>query len=53
VEIKAIKKAQMEATLEMEKLGKRTGYTDTSIANIIQEKDGRENLRHGGHYKRN
>ena len=32
-----IKKTQMEATLEMENLGKRSGITDVSITNRIQE----------------
>jgi len=31
------KKVQMEATLGLENLGKRTGTTDTSIINRIQE----------------
>jgi hypothetical protein len=37
MEIETIKKTQMEATLEMENLGKRTGTTDTSITGRIQE----------------
>ena len=32
-----IKKTQMEATLEMKNLGKRSGITDVSITNKIQE----------------
>ena len=35
--IETIKKLQMEATLEMENLGKRSGVTDASITNRIQE----------------
>jgi hypothetical protein len=35
LERETIKKTQMEATLEMENLGKRTGTTDTSITNRI------------------
>ena len=35
VEIETIKKAQMEANLEMENLGKRSGVTDVSITNRI------------------
>jgi hypothetical protein len=31
----------MEATLEMEKLGKRSGITDVSLKNRIQEKEER------------
>jgi hypothetical protein len=37
VEVETIKKAQMEANLEMENLGKRSGITDVSIINRIQE----------------
>ena len=37
MEVETIKKAQMEATLEMENLGKRLGTTDVSINNRIQE----------------
>jgi predicted nucleic acid-binding Zn-ribbon protein len=37
VEIETIKKTQMKANLEMENLGKRTGITDISITNRIQE----------------
>ena len=37
VKVETIKKSQMEANLEMEKLGKRSGITDVSIANRIQE----------------
>ena len=36
-EIEAIKKTQIETILEMENLGKRTGTTDVSITNRIQE----------------
>ena len=43
MEIEAIKKIQMEANLEMKKTKKRSGATDTSITNRIQER--RENLR--------
>ena len=37
VEVEIIKKTQMEANLEMENLGKRSGITDVSITNRIQE----------------
>ena len=37
VEVETIKKTQMEANLEVENLGKRSGITDVSIANRIQE----------------
>ena len=33
VEVGTIKKTQMEASMEMENLGKRTGTTDASINN--------------------
>lgn len=35
--IRATKKAQMEAKLEMKNLGKITGITDAGITNRIQE----------------
>lgn len=35
--IETIKKTQMEANLEMENLGKRSGITDVRITNRIQE----------------
>jgi hypothetical protein len=37
VERETIKKTQMEVNLEMENPGKRSGITDVSITNIIQE----------------
>jgi uncharacterized protein YukE len=37
VEVKTIKKTQMEAKLEMESLGKMSGITDVTISNRIQE----------------
>jgi methyl-accepting chemotaxis protein len=37
VEVETIKKTQMEANLEMENLGKRSGITVESITNRIQE----------------
>jgi hypothetical protein len=37
MEIDTIKEIQVEATLEIENLGKRTGITNTSLTNIIQE----------------
>ena len=37
VEVETIKKTQMEANLEMENLGKRSGITDVSITNRTQE----------------
>jgi hypothetical protein len=40
-EVEAIKKTQMEANLEMENLGKRSGITDVSIINRMQEIDER------------
>jgi predicted nucleic acid-binding Zn-ribbon protein len=39
--IETIKKLQMEATLEMENLGKRSGVPDASIKNRIQETEER------------
>jgi hypothetical protein len=43
MEIEAIKKSQRATNLEMENLGKRSGATDASITNRIQEIE--ENLR--------
>ena len=37
VEVETIKKTQMEANLETENLGKRSGITDIRITNRIQE----------------
>ena len=37
MEIESIKKTQTEGILEMKNLGKRTGTTDASITNRIQE----------------
>jgi predicted nucleic acid-binding Zn-ribbon protein len=37
VEVETIKKTQMEANLKMENLGKKSGITDTSITNRMQE----------------
>ena len=37
LEIKTIKKSQMEVTLEMDNSRKRTGTTEVSITNRIQE----------------
>ena len=37
MEVETIRKTQMEATLEMENLGKRSGVTDANINNRIQE----------------
>ena len=37
VGVETIKKTQMEANLEMENLGKRSGFIDVSITNRIQE----------------
>jgi hypothetical protein len=37
VEIETLKKTQSETNLEMEILGKRTGVTDVSVSNRIQE----------------
>ena len=50
IEIEIIKKSQMEATLEMENLGKRSGVTDASITNIIRDR--RENLRYKRYHRR-
>jgi hypothetical protein len=36
VEVETIKNAQMKANLEMENLGKKSGITDVSITNRIQ-----------------
>ena len=41
VEVETIKKTQMEANLEMENLGKRSGITDVRIVNRIQEREER------------
>jgi hypothetical protein len=40
MEIKRIKKSQREKTLEIEKLGKRSGVIYASITNRIQEIEG-------------
>jgi hypothetical protein len=37
MKIETIKKSQMEATLEVENLGKRSGVTDASISNRVQK----------------
>ena len=37
VEVETMKKTQMEANMEMEIIGKRSGITDVSITNRIQE----------------
>ena len=37
IEVETIKKTGMEATLEMENIGKTTGDTDASINSIFQE----------------
>jgi predicted nucleic acid-binding Zn-ribbon protein len=37
VKVETIKKKQMEANLEMENLGKRSGIANVSITNRIQE----------------
>ena len=37
VEVETIKKTQMETNLEMENLAKRSGNTDVSITNRLQE----------------
>jgi hypothetical protein len=52
VEVETIKKTQMEAHLEMENLGKRSGITDVNITNRIQEIEERENLRCRRHHRR-
>jgi hypothetical protein len=41
VEVETIKKTHMEANLEMENLRKRSGITDVSITNRIQETEER------------
>ena len=41
MEIETIKKSQRETTLEIENLGKRSGVTDASITNRIQEMEDR------------
>jgi len=41
MERKTVKKSQRETILEIEKLGKRSGDTDTSITNRIQEREER------------
>jgi hypothetical protein len=52
MEIEAIKKMQMYATLKMEDLGKRTRTTDTSIINRIQDME-RKNLSWRRYSRRN
>ena len=37
VEVETINEKQMEANLEMKNIGKRSGITDISITNTIQE----------------
>ena len=37
VNVETIKKTQMEANMEMENLGKRSGVKDANITNRIQE----------------
>jgi predicted nucleic acid-binding Zn-ribbon protein len=37
IKVETIRKSQMEATLEMENLGKKSGAIDESITNRIQE----------------
>ena len=41
MEVETIKETQMEASLEMENLGKRTGITGVIITNIMQEREER------------
>jgi len=41
LEIETIKKSQRETTLEIENLGKRSGGTNVSITNRIQEMENR------------
>ena len=41
MDIESIKKTQMQVTLEMKNLGKRTGTTDINITNRIQEMEER------------
>ena len=41
VEVQTIMKTQIEATLEMKNVGKRSRTTDASITNRIQEIEGR------------
>jgi predicted nucleic acid-binding Zn-ribbon protein len=41
MEVKTIKKSQWETTLEIEILGKKSGATDASISNRIQEMEER------------
>ena len=52
IEIEAIKKTYTEGILEMENLGKRTGTTDTSITNRIQEMEERISGLHNRRYNR-
>ena len=46
MEVETIKKSQRETPLEIEILGKKSGTTDASISNRIQEIDRRVNLRY-------
>jgi hypothetical protein len=41
MQLETIKKSQMETTLELENLGKRSGVIDASITNRIQETEER------------
>jgi hypothetical protein len=41
MEIETIKKPQRETTMEIENLGKRSGFIDASITNKIQEMEER------------
>lgn len=49
MEVEILKKSQIEATLEMKNLSKRSEATDACITNRIQEV---ENLRCQRHHKR-
>ena len=51
MEIKTINKSQKGATQEMENLGKKSGDTDTSITNRMQEIE-EKNLRHRKYQRR-
>jgi phage regulator Rha-like protein len=50
IEVGAIKKSQRETTLEVEKLGKKSGTIDASIINRIQEME--ETLRYRRYHRK-
>ena len=51
MEVETTKKSQMEATLETENLGRRSGATDAKHQQQ-NTRDRRKNFRHGRHLRR-